>query len=322
VVTAEWQEKHSVVGGALAWQTAQFTTLSARDGYFALCGVPRGRLMTLGAQYGTRTTAKVTVQLAEQETKARVDLRVPVGREAAAAKGVVVRVREASGRAVPYALVEVEGGRGRVTDDSGRVVLSAAPDTVRLAVRRIGFTPYLARTGRDARSGEFTVALAPIAQALGAVTVTASVNAALDRTGFYNRVLRAQRGAFNADFITPEELEARAPMRVTDLFSGRRFIATDRTKDAGNKTYLRGRGGCKMSIFLDGRMLTPDYPPNVRMTDPKAIVPIDEIVDPNSVAAIEIYASAANAPAELIPLVGAAQEGACGIVAIWTGGRR
>jgi len=40
------------------------------------------------------------------------------------------------------------------------------------------------------------------------------------------------------------------------------------------------------------------------------------------VAAIEIYASAANAPAELIPLVGAAQQGACGIVAIWTGSRR
>jgi hypothetical protein len=36
---------------------------------------------------------------------------------------------------------------------------------------------------------------------------------------------------------------------------------------------------------------------------------------------VEIYASAANAPAEMIPLVGTSQAGACGIVAIWTGGR-
>jgi hypothetical protein len=58
------------------------------------------------------------------------------------------------------------------------------------------------------------------------------------------------------------------------------------------------------------------------LTDPRRIVPIDDILSPTSIAAIEIYASAANAPAELIPLVGAAQSGSCGIVAIWTGGRR
>jgi hypothetical protein len=52
------------------------------------------------------------------------------------------------------------------------------------------------------------------------------------------------------------------------------------------------------------------------------VVPIDELINLNEVAAIEIYASAANAPAEMIPLVGTSQQGACGIVAIWTGGRR
>jgi hypothetical protein len=51
-------------------------------------------------------------------------------------------------------------------------------------------------------------------------------------------------------------------------------------------------------------------------------VAIDELLDANAISAIEVYASAANAPAELIPLVGASQEGACGIVARWTGGRR
>jgi hypothetical protein len=77
-----------------------------------------------------------------------------------------------------------------------------------------------------------------------------------------------------------------------------------------------------MSVFLDGRLLSAEDPGSGRMSSgARAIVPLDEVVDINAVTAIEIYASAANAPAELIPLTGAATQGACGIVAIWTGGR-
>ncbi|MHB1313100.1 MAG: carboxypeptidase-like regulatory domain-containing protein [Gemmatimonadaceae bacterium] len=318
VVTAEWQEGHTAVGGALAWQTRQVTTVAARDGYFALCGMPRERLMTVGAQYGVRTSGRVTMRIGAGETKAQVDLRFAGARATAPARGVVVRVRDSGGRAVPYALVEVEGGRGRVTDDSGRVVLSAAPDTIRLAARRLGFSPFSGKLGRDAKSGEFLVLLPPIAQKLGAVQVTAPGNAALEHTGFYDRVLRAQRGAFNGEFMTPEELEARPAMRVSDWFSGRRFVQLGRTSGGRSRVYLAGRGGCKMSVLLDGRLLTAEDP----MTSPGAHVYIDDAVDPNAVAAIEWYASAANAPAELVPLVGGAQQGACGIVAIWTGSRR
>ena len=81
-----------------------------------------------------------------------------------------------------------------------------------------------------------------------------------------------------------------------------------------------------MSVYLDGVLLRPEPQRGSggRNLDfrPISMVPIDDIVQVNSIAAIEIYASAANAPAELIPLAGAAEQGACGIVAIWTGGRR
>ena len=42
-----------------------------------------------------------------------------------------------------------------------------------------------------------------------------------------------------------------------------------------------------------------------------------------TIAAIEIYASTANAPAELVPITGpnANGQGSSGIVALWTGGR-
>ena len=155
--------------------------------------------------------------------------------------------------------------------------------------------------------------LGALAQTLSEVTVVErGVRTPLELTGFYDRVLRAQRGAFNADFVTPEELDARRGVRPTDLFQGRRFVSIARTPGARPQAYLIGRGRCKMTVYLDGRLLRSEG----------GVLALDDLLDANAVSAIEIYASAANAPAELIPLTGAAQAGACGIVAIWTGGRR
>jgi hypothetical protein len=76
VVSAEWQESHRATGGQFSSQTRQLTAVAARDGYFVVCGVPRGVLVTVVAQYGTRKTPKVALRLAEREARARVDLRV------------------------------------------------------------------------------------------------------------------------------------------------------------------------------------------------------------------------------------------------------
>ena len=80
-----------------------------------------------------------------------------------------------------------------------------------------------------------------------------------------------------------------------------------------------------MSVYLDGRLMRPEGQggsASFGANDATGIVAIDDIVNVNDVAAIEIYATAANAPGELVPATGAAAQGACGIVAIWTGGRR
>ncbi len=322
VVTVEWKGNFSTAGRGISWETQGLSTITARDGAFSICGIPDGRSLNVMAQYGTRKTPKATVQVAAGVKSARVDLRFSGVRANAAAKGVVVRVRDGYGAPIAHAVVEVEGGRGRVADDSGRVVLSAAPDTLRLTVRRIGYTPHTGRAGR-AKSGEFEVSLEPLAQALAAVTVTArGVKSPLEVSGFYDRVQRAQRGAFNADFITPEELDLRRGARPSDLFQGWRFVVPVRTPGSAPQTYLQGRGRCKMTVYLDGRRLEPE-PARGAGGGARAdgFVAIDDLLDANAISAIEIYASAANAPAELIPLVGTSQQGACGIVAIWTGGR-
>ncbi len=327
IVTVEWQQDYRTGGGGqITWQTQGLSTASLRDGSFSICGVPSARLLTLSALYGTRKAPRVTVRMAENETTARVDVRFAGVRADAPAKGAVVRVRDSNGVPIAHAFVEVEGGRGRVADDSGRVFLEAAPDSLRLQVRRIGLKPFFGRVGRTVRTGEFDVVLSPTAQTLAAVTVTErGMRTPLERTGFYDRMQRAQRGAFNGEFITPEELESRQGARTSDLFQGRRFVFPNRTRGLSPQLYLMGRGGCKMTIYVDGQMVRPEGPRGARnsgASDPLGMVPIDDIVNVSQVAAIEIYATAANAPGELVPLTGAAQQGACGIVAIWTGGRR
>ncbi|MBI5599981.1 MAG: carboxypeptidase regulatory-like domain-containing protein [Gemmatimonadetes bacterium] len=326
IVTVEWQQNYGTAGGGqITWQTQGLSTVSLRDGTFAICGVPSARLLTLTAQYGTRKAPRVTVRMAEKERTARVDIRFGGVRADAPAKGAVVRVRDGNGAPIAHALVEVEGGRGRVADDSGRVFLEAAPDSLRLQVRRIGLKPFVGRVGRTARTGEFDVVLSPTAQTLAAVTVTErGMRTPLERTGFYDRVQRAQRGAFNGEFVTPEELESRQGARTTDLFQGRRFVFPNRTRGLSPQFYLMGRGGCKMTVYIDGQLVRPEgQRGSIRSgaSDATGIVPIDDIVNVSQVAAIEIYATAANAPGELVPLAGSAQQGACGIVAIWTGAR-
>ena len=76
VVSVEWQENHTATNGQLSRQTRQMTAVSARDGNYAVCGVPRRQLLTVVAQFGARKTPKVAVRLAEHEERARVDLLV------------------------------------------------------------------------------------------------------------------------------------------------------------------------------------------------------------------------------------------------------
>lgn len=255
-----------------------------------------------------------------------------------------VRILDPRGRPVPHAVLDVGGGVPRVSDDSGRIALTVDRDSLTIRVRRLGFTPFFGQVGVSP-AGVIDVTLEPLAQSLAPVTVeTARDQTPLEKTGFYDRVRRAQRGAYNAEFVTPEELDARQGASLSSLFQGRRFV---KVRPGGyRQSYLEGRGGCAMTILLDGQRILPEPPRGAEGSkgpDPTApkdgtpaqragtergaparsyaatasIVPIDQLATLGSVAAIEMYPSAALAPVELIPI-----SSSCGIVAIWTGSRR
>jgi hypothetical protein len=98
---------------------------------------------------------------------------------------------------------------------------------------------------------------------------------------------------------------------VSSLLRGRRTIIVSVSKgEPQARTIVLGRGGCAMTVLVDGQRI------NLDLTKLERAVPIDELVSGRTVAAVEIYPSTANAPSELIPLTGG---GSCGIIAIWTG---
>ncbi len=235
---------------------------------------------------------------------------------------MVVRVFDAAAKPVPYAWVTIKDGVSRVADDSGRAVFNEpARDSLQLLVRRIGFDPFYDWVDRSA-DGDYPILLRQLPRSIQGLQVTARANTPLGRSGFYDRVQRVQAGAYTARMITPEELEMRNPIRLTQLLRGESTVSVSRVGIDG--TMLTGRGGnCAMSILLDGMRVTGTFEEILenRINPPpmSSLMSVDNLIQMQSVAAIEIYASVNSIPAELQRTAGNVQ---CGLVAVWTGSRR
>jgi hypothetical protein len=211
-----------------------------------------------------------------------------------------LRVIDAAGRGIPYALVQIGRDAPAVTDSAGLVRLRTTYGGARVSARRIGYAPFDSVASRGA-DGALFVRLLSTSGALDTLRTVAALRTPLELTGFYARVRREASGSYRGEFVTPEELEQRQAGVLTQLFYGRQFVTVGRSRPV----VLTGRGGCLMEVLVDGRVLRDQS--------------IDEVLSVSEVMAMEIYPSTANAPAELIPLT---NRGSCGLVAIWTGPRR
>lgn len=247
----------------------------------------------------------------------------------------MLRVVEVDGRPVPYALVSLSGGNSAIADEDGLLTVKVpSRDTMEVWVRRIGYKPFEGRVACGGVESNCLVTMSRLASMMDTVRVVASQSTPLSRTGFYDRVERVRKGAFTAEFITPEELDARDVSQVSRILEGRRFIRLQKVGSSRPRAALLGRAGCPMTILVDGQRMTNMVEEEMSVAVSTSINPrgsqkvdrlpneklsVDEVVDLRSVMGIEIYPSTANAPAELIPIGG---RGSCGFVAIWTGPRR
>lgn len=124
-----------------------------------------------------------------------------------------------------------------------------------------------------------------------------------DMEGFWRR-----RDRYTGIFFSREEIEARAPQRISDLFRdipGAMMIASEDGQGAVHLSFARNLriGDCIVSVFLNGH----PYRPTSGIDEFRA----------DEVEAIEVYSGSARIPAEF-------NRTSCGAVVFWTrrGGRR
>lgn len=212
-------------------------------------------------------------------------------------------VREANGRAIDGAAVEIQGGLTR-TDVKGMFRFTTTQiDTLTITVRRVGFAPVEALlSARNRQWDTVVVELDRLSQELSGVRVEGEQN--LRRPGLkgFEERVRAKVGGL---FITRDDIVQRNSSRLSDVLQTRRGINLVRI--GSNRygvrfsSYLGSRGSsCIPDTWLDGQRARG--------------MEIDDIAA-NTVEGMELYDSFATVPFEFAHSVNSVP---CGTIVIWT----
>jgi hypothetical protein len=252
----------------------------------------------------------------------RAVVAVSLAAAAAHAQDRVIQVVTADSEPVEYAFVQANGGHALLTDESGRVSMGRGKkQTFDVEVRRIGFSPFYGKVELPDTASTVRIVLARLAQQLTTLRVTSRKSpTSLELSGFYRRWLDMQKGVTSAIFIGPEEIDKRNASRVSALLGGVNGVTMTRTSNGNTVATTGGGGACPMAIVVDGRQVCPtagcnflDY--SRGLTDQNSVL-IDQVLDINSVAGIEVYKRGGNMPSDFHV------DGECGAIALWTGSRK
>ncbi len=230
--------------------------------------------------------------------------------------------------------------RNVVTGQDGSYLL-AAPEPGRYFVeaRRIGYRAWMDGPvdleAGDEWDSEFHLQVIPLR--LDPVEITAPVNrqeAYLQRVGFYQR----QKADFG-HFITRDDIESRAPARMTDLLNsvpGVRLVpgagGFDRAGISFQGSVLSQGGPCHPRVYIDGlivirgdaraRGLDVQGLPQLSSEafgygDPsvRPEIALDDVVMPEDVQAVEVYRRGSEVPARF---GGMSTQTQCGAIVVWT----
>jgi hypothetical protein len=258
----------------------------------------------------------------------------------------VVRVIGDDGQPVAYANVTFAGEQPKITNEKGEVPVGTgartAHDTLTVDVRRLGYEPWYGRLAIGDTASMAHVTLHRISRRMFTVTVTdSSYGVPAYLRGFYERMLARQRGIGNGLYLTPEEVDRRNANLTSALLQGINGVALQRTA-TGKVVAMSSGGSCQMIVLIDGHRACPPNgcdtgsspsasPPapsgpsrrsRAVMTRPpprdEQFVLLDDLLGPNEIAAIEVYPRGATIP----PSLPAVADASCGLIAIWTGGRK
>ena len=316
-----------LVGATITLTALRYSVKTDSLGRFLLAGTP-GSTLELSIQAEGFRESSASVVLPRSRTVMRdftlVSHQTAVPEINPSDQVLKVRALTAEGEPIAYANLQVNGGRKYVSDDSGRF---AVPIVIRgkssLLVRRIGFEATEISLS-EMPDTAVQIRMRSVARTLEAQVVTVrSPYSRLDLGGFYKRMKEVERGSRTGYFVTPEDLELRKPLNVTDAveqFPDIRLRPIDDGKPGpdgmfhgdglpmARKFRIEDRSGCPLTVYLDRVRIQPSM---------VGLEPVDEeintIIQPQSVAGIEVYMSKGGAPPEF-----QVHERTCGVVVIWS----
>ena len=324
-VVAEWRT-FGVANGKLQMLNPQVVATTAPGGWFAICGVPRDDDVVLEAVRGGDTSGVATVHVpstgllrralfvdstevvvaavrdsvgAPDSTRAPEPVRRGRGRLA----GTVLDAN--SRRPLVGAQVSVAGAAlAAVTDDRGAFSISGAPrGTQTLLIRAVGYAPEqqtIELIGDESLS--LAISLTNLRSVLDTMRITAKQVYARDGSGFERR----RKSGFGK-FLDTTDVQRYRPFETTHLLEqvvGVRVVGSG----LNQRILMDNIGPCEPTIFIDGMAI-----PNLSGADLNMIVPPEEVVG------MEIYTSAATAPAQFKGITTLSRAGkGCGSIIVWT----
>jgi len=224
-----------------------------------------------------------------------------------------------SGGPLPEGVVVISANRGRWqralrTDSVGCFEFpDVSPGPYRLRATRLGYREAVGNlvltadsvVDVEVRMAVETVVLAPVT-----VTSRSTRDVSPVLRGFYDRL---EHGT--GRFITREEIEARHPVRISDMLRNLPNLRSSPPRMGSSGSGLsQGSNSdrCTVVFFVDGMQINQPSTPGVRAT-PRNDMAIDDYVQPDEVEGIEVYRGEADTPAEF-----STRWVQCGTVVIWT----
>ncbi len=242
---------------------------------------------------------------------------------------VVLRITDSAGRPVPFVNLVRGSSTSLIADDSGRLVFTPGKSAQQIELRRLGYQPLKFAL---AVNGDTTIAviMATAPRLLPELRVVASHSDRLLRTGLYERIRDVENGLIVGTFVTAEEIEMRKPIKITQMLDKAPGVTVY------NGVPMASANNCPMTTYLDGSRIDFGGSAGGGMAEgaPGAIHSMmtamtrsgqgtgrvneyrdtmNGMINPNEVAAIEIYPLPGSVPAMYQHL-----NGTCGVIAIWT----
>ena len=215
------------------------------------------------------------------------------------------------GTPLPFARISIIGTRQTTVTaaDGAFIILQVAPGVRVIQVRLVGYRTLLTSVTVADDTARMQITLATLAVSLDPVEVTGRAAPRMPAMqGFEERRRHAQ-----GHFMNRAEILRIQPRRFTDLLRripGVQLQPTSGPYDGGQVVRMsrtigvNGSRACPVLYYVNGSPfpVTGD-------------IPVDQFIDPNDVAAIEVYSGMSQIPPEFLS---SSHDARCGVVVIWT----